>query len=298
MSDNIIDPFALARAENSRADDDEVRLLLDQWIELRRAADRAIEAEGQGEAEWDRLLDKADAVQTQIILAKSSAIGLAAKAYLFLHLDFFCATRHEGAAVAPGKLFEGGVNPAGDVAFATAMIRDAVTFLPELAPLAEPVLAAARKAADVAHLLPEAKPLVEWVLDVPLMRLSPGEAEMDELRARSEALVAEYDAPLPEGDAGLIEGERRIHELDPRRQALNDDLRTTRGIEEISNIVFDAMCELDKRIATTPATTLAGAAVKLRRLLHPELGLPAGEQETDIPCLHQILSVIEQEARS
>ena len=80
----------------------------------------------------------------QIILAKPSAIGLAAKVYLFLHLDFFGDRAHEGAAIAPGKLFEGGWHPAGDLAFATAMLRDAVTFLPELAPLAEPVLAAAK----------------------------------------------------------------------------------------------------------------------------------------------------------
>jgi hypothetical protein len=79
----------------------------------------------------------------QIILAKPSAIGLAAKVYLFLHLDFFGDRAHEGAAIAPGKLFEGGWHPAGDPAFATAMIRDAVTFLPELRPLVEPVLAAA-----------------------------------------------------------------------------------------------------------------------------------------------------------
>src|SRR5207249_1115106 len=43
--------------------------------------------------------------------------------------------------------------------------------------------------------------------------------------------------------------------------------------EEIYNLAFNAMCRLDQRIATTPATTLAGAAVKLRRLLHPELGM-------------------------
>jgi hypothetical protein len=93
----------------------------------------------------DRLLDEADAVQAQIILAKPSAIGLAAKTYLFLRLNFFGDRAHEGAAVAPGKLFEGEVHPAGDAAFAAAMLRDVVTFLPELAPLAEPVLAAARK---------------------------------------------------------------------------------------------------------------------------------------------------------
>jgi hypothetical protein len=126
-------------------DDDKVRVLLGQWIELRRAADRAGEAEDH--AEWDRLLDEADAVEAQIVVAKPSAVGLAAKAYLFLRMDVFNYHAQEGiAAVGPGDLFEGGVNPAGDVAFATAMLRDAVTFLPELAPLAEPVLAAARKA--------------------------------------------------------------------------------------------------------------------------------------------------------
>jgi hypothetical protein len=135
------DPFALCGRQDD--DDKEVRALLGQWIELRRAADRAGEAEN--DAEWERLLDEADAVQAQIILAKPSAIALAAKVYLFLRLDFFADRAHEGAAIAPGKLFEGELHPAGDVAFATAMLRDAVTFLPELAPLVEPVLAAARK---------------------------------------------------------------------------------------------------------------------------------------------------------
>ena len=143
MTDNNRDPFALGGRQDDA--DKEVRVLLGQWIELRRAADRAIEAEGQ--AEWDRLLDEADAVEARIILAKPSAVGLAAKAYLFLRMDVFNYHAQEGiAAVGPGDLFEGGVNPAGDVAFATAMLRDAVAFLPELAPLAEPVLAAARKA--------------------------------------------------------------------------------------------------------------------------------------------------------
>jgi hypothetical protein len=114
------------------------------------------------------------------------------------------------------------------------------------------------------------------------------------LRARAEALVAEYGAPLPDGDAGLIEAERRLHELDPRRLALGDN--SAMGEEEITDIAFNAMCRLDERIATTPAATLAGAAVKLRRLLHPELGMEIGNGENDLPCLHHILSVIEREA--
>ena len=142
-------------------------------------------------------------------------------------------------------------------------------------------------AEDAARLVPELAPLVAAVSDTPV-ELPPA----GELRARAEALVAEYGAPLPEGDAGLIEAERRLHELDPRRLALRDNSPE----EEITSIAFNAMCRLDERIATMPATTLAGAAVKLRRLLHPELGMTSNG-ENDLPCLHQILAVIQREAR-
>ena len=39
-------------------------------------------------------------------------------------------------------------------------------------------------------------------------------------------------------------------------------------------------------------------AVKLRRLLHPELGMDGSGKESDLPCLHHVLSVIEREAQS
>lgn len=266
MPYNINDPFA---AGGRQDDDDQVRALFGQWLEFRRAADRASEAED--DAEGERLLDEADAVQAQIILAGPSAIGLAAKAYMFLHMDFF--NNHEGAAIAPGELFEGEMHPSGDAAFATAMIRDAATFLPELRPLVEPVLAAARNAS---------------------IRANDDAETAATLRPRCEALIAEYRAPLPDGDAGLIAAERRLIELEPRREAFQDSSIeiTTEIEEEIINPLFDAKCELDKRIAVTPAATLAGAAVKLRRLLDLEVGLPAGDQEGDVPCLHQILAVI------
>jgi hypothetical protein len=115
MTDDNRNPFAFGGRQD---DDKEVRALLGRWIELRRGADRAYEADNLTERE--RLLCEADAVQAQITTAQPSAIGLAAKVYLFLHLDFFNYLAHEGAAIAPGKLFEGGWHPAGDLAFATA----------------------------------------------------------------------------------------------------------------------------------------------------------------------------------
>src|SRR5207302_6020453 len=74
-------------------------------------------------------------------------------------------------------------------------------------------------AEDAARIVPELAPLVAAAVNTP-MELPPIRAE---LRERAAALVAEYDAPLPEGDAGLIEAERRLHELEPRREALRDD---------------------------------------------------------------------------
>jgi hypothetical protein len=124
------------------ASDDAILSLFRQWIEFRRAADRVAD---DNAAEWERQLGQADAVEAEIAAASPSAVGLAVKAYLFLHLDFFGNPAHEGAAVAPGTLFEGEVNPSGDVAFATSILRDAVVFVPELASFVEPVLAAARK---------------------------------------------------------------------------------------------------------------------------------------------------------
>jgi hypothetical protein len=133
------DPFALGGRQDDG--DSTVRALLCQWIELRRAADRVV----ADNTEWERQLDRTDEIEAQIVAAKPSAVGLAVKAYLFLHTDFFQNRAHEGAAVAPGDLFKGEVHPAGDVAFAASILRDAVAFVPELAPLAEPVLTEARK---------------------------------------------------------------------------------------------------------------------------------------------------------
>ena len=89
-------------------------------------------------------MDQADEIAAQIVAAKPSAVGLAMKAYLFLY-DGLLQSNHEGgAAVKPGDLFNGKIHPAGEVALATSILRDAVAFVPELAPLTEAVLAAAK----------------------------------------------------------------------------------------------------------------------------------------------------------
>jgi hypothetical protein len=61
------------------------------------------------------------------------------------------------------------------------------------------------------------------------------------LRARAEALVAEYGAPLSDGDAGLIEAERRLHELDPLYATPSDQKSRGRSRSSLS-IPCSARC--------------------------------------------------------
>jgi hypothetical protein len=62
--------------------------------------------------------------------------------------------------------------------------------------------------------------------------------------------------------------------------------------DEITRQVAD----LREQIAQSPPTSLASAAIKLRDLLHPELGWPDSERpDHDIPSLRQILAFLDTE---
>jgi hypothetical protein len=50
--------------------------------------------------------------------------------------------------------------------------------------------------------------------------------------------------------------------------------------------------DLDRFIAAEPPRTLAGAAVKLRRLLDPEMGIRVGTNELDTVSLAQVLALL------
>jgi hypothetical protein len=52
---------------------------------------------------------------------------------------------------------------------------------------------------------------------------------------------------------------------------------------------------LEEVIASTQCASLAGAAVKLRRLADPALGIEAGNAQSDIVSLRHVLAVVEVE---
>jgi hypothetical protein len=330
MSDNR-DAFAFG-GNHQENGDARVLALFHDWLDASRESDRHSHDSGDDdEAKFNAAIDRREETETEIISIPGGATASAIKAYLYLKNELSNWAQEDATLRFP-ELFDGDENGWAEN-IVVSILRDAAKQVPELAELAAPILHedAPLLDADIEirwcldrladrGALTEPEPHrseIREQLAKALDRVAKteaktprgdeikrrhapiGEPEKAELLARAEALVAEYGAPLPDGDAGLIEAERRLHELEPRRIALRDALESkiTPEIEaEIIDPVFNAMCALDRLIATTPATTLAGAAVKLRRLLHPEFGIEIGTGENDLPCLHHILSVIEREA--
>ena len=93
------------------------------------------------------------------------------------------------------------------------------------------------------------------------------------------------------GDAEFIETESEIARL--YREC---GLRADRS-DEASKPYYDRIEVLEHSIAQSAPTSLVSAAVKLRRLLDPEVGMPIGEGEDDFPSLHQVLAFIETAAK-
>ena len=119
-----------------------------------------------------------------------------------------------------------------------------------------------------------------------------------ELRARAEALAAEYSAPLPDGDAGLIEAERRLQEYRPRETSLYREFNI--GFEAERDIIIptirSAQNALIDHIEQTAPQTMVGVAIKLRRLCDEDTGMAAGENEGELASLRQAFEFIERQA--
>jgi hypothetical protein len=65
---------------------------------------------------------------------------------------------------------------------------------------------------------------------------------------------------------------------------------------DVDNEIAEQANALDRFIHTTPCATAAGAAVKLRRLLDPEVGMQIGEGDHDWDSLGHVLAFLERQA--
>ena len=108
----------------------------------------------------------------------------------------------------------------------------------------------------------------------------------------TEQPVTERDPfAMTRADAELIEAEQEFRQLEARIA----ELRAADADEDsVIQPVFDRWMSLMDRIADTPPASLAGCAIKLRTLLHPEIGMESGDNEHDLPSLRQVLAFLER----
>ena len=107
-------------------------------------------------------------------------------------------------------------------------------------------------------------------------------------------------SPAPGGsdDAALLAAERRVAELRAQKDTLDE--RIGRGeIDDLDAIIAplsDEQWALEDYIHLAPCRSLAGAAVKLRRLAD-EIAVRSGEEGTDAAWVstQQILALIDRE---
>lgn len=90
-------------------------------------------------------------------------------------------------------------------------------------------------------------------------------------------------------DAGFLAAERELAELRQQREDFSARHHHVDPPEES----WDRSTALEAQIATSPPVSFVTVAVKLRRLLDPEVGMQAGPCDTDLPSLRQILDFLE-----
>lgn len=93
---------------------------------------------------------------------------------------------------------------------------------------------------------------------------------------------------MADSDDRLVRLER---EVAAAYQAAAQGRRDGLGEDDLERLYRDAAV-LDEEIRTATATTPAGAAVQLRRLLDPNLGIASGVNGADEAALKSVLGVI------
>jgi hypothetical protein len=104
------------------------------------------------------------------------------------------------------------------------------------------------------------------------------------------ALISTSRSPGDDDDSTLFSAEREMTAL--RAQS---DVLFAAGDREDHSEIWDRIFHLEEVIARTPAATLAGAVIKLRRLADPEMGIEIGDNASDALSVRQALAVVERE---
>lgn len=97
-------------------------------------------------------------------------------------------------------------------------------------------------------------------------------------------------ALTPGADTALLVLEAEAAAFRARALAMPDG---SPAEDEAREAVWEQMFDRDRRITRMPATSLAGVAVKLRRILDPENGIEIGDSADHLPAIRNVLAVIE-----
>jgi hypothetical protein len=89
-------------------------------------------------------------------------------------------------------------------------------------------------------------------------------------------------------DLALLAAEQEFRQLERRMAELRD---AGADEDEVITPLFLQWMDVMDAIAKTPPKTIGGCAVKLRILLHPEVGIETND-EHDIPSLKQVLDFL------
>jgi hypothetical protein len=98
--------------------------------------------------------------------------------------------------------------------------------------------------------------------------------------------------PLLRTDADFLVAEREIEAL----RAESDDACADDLNFDPHEIIWDRIWKLDNVIARAEPRGIQSVAVKLRRLLDPEMGMEKCDKESDFPSLRQMLAFVERAA--
>jgi hypothetical protein len=95
-------------------------------------------------------------------------------------------------------------------------------------------------------------------------------------------------------DADFLAAEREIAEFRAEREALSPSIITAADEERLDKPLSKRMWALYDQITVSPPVSLVSAAIKLRLLTDPELGLELNEGINDVASLRQVLGLVER----
>jgi hypothetical protein len=97
-------------------------------------------------------------------------------------------------------------------------------------------------------------------------------------------------------DTDFLAAERELAKVRAQREALSPQINTLADEKRLDKPLTDRLWALYDQIAKSPPVSLTSAAVKLRLLTDPDIGIEQNEGENDVASLRQVFELVERVA--